>query len=248
MKERFGGIVRLYGIAGFEKLQKSHVAIVGVGGVGCWAAEMLARSGVGKLTLIDADELCVTNINRQIHALDSTVSKSKVLTMAERIKDINPDCEVIVHESFFMESTADELLAADYDVVLDAIDSVKHKILLFMQCRFKKINLIMAGGAGGKTDPSRIQVADLAKTIRDPLLRRVRKELRKNPTLKVRKKLKVKAIFSNQEIMSPIFDESQQNQKDNRKLDCNTGYGTSPIIISHFGIRAADVVISELLK
>ena len=246
MKERFGGIERLYGKEKFQRLQNAHVAIIGLGGVGCWSAEMLARAGVGKLTLIDADELCVTNINRQIHALDSTVGKSKVLTMAERIKDINPECEVIVHESFFMDSTADELLAPDYDVVLDAIDSVKHKVQLFMQCRQRKITLVTAGGAGGKTDPSRIQVADLNKTIRDPLLRKVRKELRKDPTLKIRKKFKVQAVFSNQEIMAPILDESEHSES--RKLDCNTGYGTSPIIISHFGIRAADVVISELLK
>jgi tRNA A37 threonylcarbamoyladenosine dehydratase len=244
MKERFGGIERLFGVDQLSKLQQSHVAIVGVGGVGCWAAEMLVRSGVGQITLIDADELCVTNINRQIHALDSTVGKSKVQVMANRIKDINPDCQVNCQEQFFMAGTADELLKS-YDYLVDAIDSVKHKVMLLAECLQRNIPLITCGGAGGKTDPGRIQSADLAKTSGDRLLKKVRYELRKHHGLKNRKKFKIQAVFSDENMTLPFCDVGEQKSF---KLDCDSGYGTSPMVISSFGIRAADVVIKELLK
>lgn len=244
MKERFGGIERLFGKEALSQLQGAHVAIVGVGGVGCWAAEMLARSGVGKITLIDADELCVTNINRQIHALDSTVGKSKVQVMAERIKDINSDCKVTCHEQFFMASTADELLI-DYDYLVDAIDSVKHKVLLLAECLQRKIPLVTCGGAGGKTDPARIQTADLAKSSGDRLLKKVRYELRKHHGMKNKKKFKIQAVFTDQQMILPFCEVGE---KQSYKLDCDSGYGTSPMVISSFGIRAADVVIKELLK
>lgn len=245
MKDRFGGIERLYGEAGLQKLQQSHVAIVGVGGVGCWSAEMLARSGVGTITLIDADELCVTNINRQIHAMDSTVGRSKVEVMAERIKDINPECQVIQEQRFFMASSCDELLLPKYDAVIDAIDSVKHKVLLLAECLKRQTKIITVGGAGGKTDPSRIQVADLAKSQGDRLLKKVRYELRKHHGLKNKKKFKIPAVFSDQQMILPFCDVDELQ---NRKLDCNTGYGTSPTVISGFGIRTADVVTESLIK
>ncbi|TDR20578.1 tRNA threonylcarbamoyladenosine dehydratase [Marinicella litoralis] len=244
MKARFGGIERLYGVAQLSRLQNSHVAIVGVGGVGCWSAEMLARAGVGKITLIDADELCVTNINRQIHALDSTVGQSKVQVMADRIKDINPDCQVTCHETFFMAKNADELLL-EYDYLIDAIDSINHKVLLLVECRRRKIPVVTCGGAGGKTNLSRIQTADLTKTRGDRLLRKVRKEMRNNHGMKKTKKFKIQAVFLDQEMLLPGSDD---NQPTSRKLDCDSGYGTSPMVISSMGIRAADVVISQLLK
>lgn len=245
MKERFGGIERLYGEAGFEQLQKAHVAIVGIGGVGCWSAEMLARAGVGHITLIDADELCVTNINRQIHAMDSTVGRSKVEVMAERIKDINPDCQVIQEQRFFMSSTCEDLLSSQFDAVIDAIDSVKHKVLLLAECLKRKTHVVTVGGAGGKTDPSRIQEADLAKSQGDRLLKKVRYELRKYHGLKNKKKFKIPAVFSDQPMILPFCDVDELQS---RKLDCNTGYGTSPTVISSFGIRAADRVIAQLVK
>jgi tRNA A37 threonylcarbamoyladenosine dehydratase len=244
MKARFGGIERLLGEEALAQLQQSHVAIVGVGGVGCWAAEMLARSGVGKITLIDADELCVTNINRQIHALDSTVGKSKVQVMAKRINDINPVCKVICHEQFFMASTANELLL-DYDYLIDAIDSVKHKVLLLAECLKRRIPVVTCGGAGGKTDPSSIQSTDLAKTNGDRLLKKVRYELRKHHGLKGKKKFKIQAVFSDQAMILPFCEVED---KQSFKLDCDSGYGTSPMVISSFGILAADVVVKQLSK
>lgn len=244
MKERFGGIERLFGAQQLTQLQNSHVAIVGVGGVGCWSAEMLARSGVGEITLIDADELCVTNINRQIHAMDSTVGQSKIQVMANRIQDINPACVVHCHESFFMESTADQLLV-NYDYLIDAIDSIKHKVMLLAECLQRDISVLTCGGAGGKTDPARIQHADLAKSHGDRLLKKVRSEFRKHHGLKNNKKFNITAVFSDQEMRLPFCDIED---KKSFKLDCDTGYGTSPVVISTFGIRAADVVIKQLIK
>jgi len=244
MKARFGGIERLFGEAEAAQLTGAHVAIVGVGGVGCWAAEMLARSGVGELTLIDADELCVTNINRQIHAMDSTVGQSKVQVMARRIKDINPDCQVNATESFFMASNVDELLVG-YDYLIDAIDSVKHKVLLLAECLKKNIPVVTCGGAGGKTNPAAIQTADLVKTSGDRLLKKVRYELRKHHGLKNQKKFKIPAVYSDQEMILPFCDVDTETS---RKLDCDSGYGTSPMVISSFGIIAADVVVKELIQ
>ncbi len=245
MKARFGGIERLFGVDELIQLSQAHVAIVGVGGVGCWAAEMLARAGVGAITLIDADELCVTNINRQIHALDSTVGQAKVVTMAQRIKDINPDCEVRCHEAFFMSNNADQLISNNCDFLIDAIDSVKHKVLLLAECLQRKIPVVAVGGAGGKTDPSRIQNKDLAQTSGDRLLKKVRYELRKQHGLKGKKKFNIQAVFSDQEMKLPFCDVGEVQSY---KLDCDSGYGTSPVVISSFGIRAADVVIKELIN
>ncbi|WP_223787275.1 tRNA threonylcarbamoyladenosine dehydratase [Marinicella meishanensis] len=244
MKDRFGGIERLFGVTQLAQLQQAHVAIVGLGGVGCWAAEMLARSGVGHLTLIDADELCVTNINRQIHALDSTVGQSKVQTMARRIADINPACQVTAHEAFFMASNADELLLT-FDYLIDAIDSVKHKVLLLTGCRQRGIPVVTCGGAGGKTDPSRILTGDLAQSSGDRLLKKVRYELRKHHGLKQRKKFNIQAVYSDQNMVLPFCETDDPTSL---KLDCDSGYGTSPMVISSFGIRAADVVLKELIQ
>ena len=244
MKARFGGIERLFGEAEAAQLSDAHVAIVGVGGVGCWAAEMLARSGVSEITLIDADELCVTNINRQIHAMDSTVGQSKVQVMARRIKDINPDCQVNAIEAFFMASNADELLVG-YDYLIDAIDSVKHKVLLLAECLNRNIPVVTCGGAGGKTHPGAIQTADLAKTSGDRLLKKVRYELRKHHGLKNKKKFKIPAVYSDQAMILPYCEVEPETS---RKLDCDSGYGTSPMVISSFGIMAADVVIKTLVS
>ncbi len=245
MKDRFGGIERLYGEGGLIKLQSSHVAIVGVGGVGCWATEMLARAGIGKLTLIDADELCVTNINRQIHAMDSTIGQPKVEVMAQRILDINSSCQVDLQQRFFIDSTRDELLSSCYDVVIDAIDSVKYKVLLLTECLKREIAIVTVGGAGGKTDPAKIQVADLAQSRGDRLLKKVRYELRKHDVLRHKNKFKIPAVFSDQAMVHPFCDVDQLQS---RKLDCNTGYGTSPTVISAFGIRAADLALKMLLN
>jgi len=243
MKERFGGIERLFGTDGAQQLGQAHVAIVGIGGVGCWAAEMLARCGVGILTLIDADELCVTNINRQIHALDSTVGQSKVQVMAKRIADINPDCQVFQQDTFYLGKNAEDLLDDGFDYLIDAIDSVKHKVDLLAQCLERKIPVLTCGGAGGKTDPSRIQAADLAKTSGDRLLKKIRYELRKHHGLGTGKKFNIRAVYSDQQMILPFCETGEQQSF---RLDCDSGYGTSPMVISSFSIRAADEVVQAL--
>src|SRR6516225_5042178 len=139
---RFGGIARLYGQGGLLKLRAAHVCVVGIGGVGTWAAEALARSGIGAITLVDLDEVCVTNINRQLHALTETVGRSKVEVMAERIRAINPECKILAEQKFFNEQTAEELLASKFDFVLDAIDSVSNKVLLLAKCREKNLPVV----------------------------------------------------------------------------------------------------------
>lgn len=245
MKERFGGIERLYTAAGFERLQNAHVAIIGVGGVGCWAAEMLARSGVGEITLVDADDICVTNINRQIHALNSSVGRPKVTVMAERIKDINPDCEVHAIEKFYMDSTAEELLSNNYSYIIDAIDSVKHKVALLAACKQRQIPVITTGGAGGKSNPGQLKQTDLAETQGDRLLKKVRHELRRHCDFKGLKKFGIQAVFSDEEMRLPF---SKTEDKKSHRLDCDTGYGTSPAVISSFGIMAADAVIKDLMR
>ncbi|MCF6300680.1 MAG: tRNA threonylcarbamoyladenosine dehydratase [Proteobacteria bacterium] len=244
MKSRFGGIERLYGQVGANKIEQAHVAIVGVGGVGCWSAEILARSGVGTISLIDADELCLTNINRQIHALDSTIGQGKTKVMAARIKDINPDCKVRQINAFFMESNKEVILSANFDHMIDAIDSVKHKVLLLSECLKRKIPVITVGGAGGKTDPARIQSADLAKTYGDRLIKKVRQQLRKDYGFSTSKKMGITAVFSDEEMLMPACGTSSKSLK----LDCDTGYGTSPAVISIFGIRAAELAIQQLTK
>jgi len=244
MKERFAGIERLYGEVGLARLQQAHVAITGVGGVGCWAAEILARSGIGELTLIDADDICVTNINRQIHALNSTVGQFKVSAMKARILDINPQCIVHERQQFFMKSTAADILSIEYDYVIDAIDSVKHKILLLAMCRERGIQVVTTGGAGGKKRTNNLQVADLGETRGDRLLKKVRYELRRHYGFRELKKFGIKAIYSDEQMVLPFCETTEQQS---HRLDCDSGYGTSPAVISGFGIMAADLVIQALV-
>src|SRR5688572_28200628 len=167
--QRFSGIARLYGTDGAARLRSAHVAVIGVGGVGSWAVEALARSGVAALTLIDLDEVCVSNINRQLPALTSEVGKSKVLVLKQRLQGINHNCIVTAVEEFFTAASAEHLLATPYDYVVDAIDSLANKCLLIARCRDKNIPVITVGGAGGRRDPTAIKIDDLAFASHDPL-------------------------------------------------------------------------------
>lgn len=167
--QRFGGTRRLYGYNEVDILRAAHVCVIGIGGVGSWAVEALARTGIGELTLIDMDDVCVTNINRQIHAMTGTIGKSKIEVMAERVKLINPECKVNLVDDFITPDNQHLYLNKSFDYVLDAIDSLKAKASLLAYCRSNKIKVITVGGAGGQTDPTQITVADLTKTIQDPL-------------------------------------------------------------------------------
>ena len=175
---RFGGILRLYGRNGQERLRQAHVCVVGIGGVGSWAVEALARSGVGELTLVDLDDVCISNVNRQLHAITGEFGKPKVEVMAARVKLINPDCIVHAEQVLFTASTAEKLLAKNYDCVLDAIDQTPMKALLIASCRDRKLPIVTTGGAGGRRDPTAIRVEDLARSTHDGLLSATRKLLR----------------------------------------------------------------------
>jgi tRNA A37 threonylcarbamoyladenosine dehydratase len=248
--DRFGGVARLHGSDGFTKLQKAHVCIIGVGGVGSWVAESLARSGVGQITLIDADDVCATNINRQVHALSQTIGHEKVSAMAERVKSINPECQVNTEVTFFLESTAEKLLTTKYDFVVDAIDSIKHKSLLIALCKQKDISMITIGGAGGKVNIADIQVCDLGRSYDDRLLCKLRKELRKKygfPRFK-NKKFHVPCVFSPEMPQLPWCEVDDKDQQTSLKLDCNNGFGTDMTVVSIFGITAAHYVIQQIVN
>ena len=252
-KQRFGGVTRLHGDDAFKKLTKAHVCVIGVGGVGSWVCEILARNGIGEITLVDADDICVTNINRQIHALSSTIGQEKVSAMSDRIKNINPDCIIHKKTTFFLQSTAEELLEPNYDFVVDAIDSIKHKSLLIALCKEKDIPMITIGGAGGKINIADIQVCDLGRSYDDRLLCKLRKELRNKygfPRFK-NKKFHVQCVFSPEMPKLPwcdIKDKDNQDEQTSLKLDCNNGFGTDAAVVSVFGITAAHYVIGQLIN
>ncbi|MGL5322329.1 MAG: tRNA cyclic N6-threonylcarbamoyladenosine(37) synthase TcdA, partial [Aeromonas veronii] len=203
--QRFGGIARLYGQNALRSFSQAKVCVVGIGGVGSWAAEALARAGINQITLIDMDDICITNTNRQIHSMQGTVGRLKTEVMAERIRAINPDCEVIEVDDFVTADNLAEHIKREFDYVVDAIDSVKAKVALIAFCKRNKIPVIVAGGAGGQMDPTQITVADLAKTIQDPLAAKVRSDLRrlhnfsKNPA----RKFGVECVFSTEQLSYP---------------------------------------------
>ena len=246
-EQRFGGIGRLYTPEGLAKLRQSHICVIGIGGVGSWAVEALARSGIGKITMIDMDDICVTNINRQIHALTSTVATLKTEAMKTRIAEINPECQVEIIDDFISPDNLADYLNRGYDYVIDAIDSVKTKAALIAYCKRNKIRLITTGGAGGQTDPSQIQIADLSKTIQDPLASKVRALLRKeyhfsqNP----KRKFGVDCVFSTQPLIFPKMGEGCEISA---TMNCANGFGAVTIVTATFAFFAVGRVIDKLLQ
>ena len=246
-EQRFGGIGRLYTPEGLAKLRQSHICVIGIGGVGSWAVEALARSGIGKITMIDMDDICVTNINRQIHALTSTVATLKTEAMKTRIAEINPECQVEIIDDFISPDNLADYLNRGYDYVIDAIDSVKTKAALIAYCKRNKIRLITTGGAGGQTDPSQIQIADLSKTIQDPLASKVRALLRKeyhfsqNP----KRKFGVDCVFSTQPLIFPKMGEGCEISA---TMNCANGCGAVTIVTATFAFFAVGRVIDKLLQ
>ena len=172
-EQRFGGVARLFGREGFTRLGTAHVAVIGVGGVGSWAVEGLARSGVGAITMIDLDDVCVTNVNRQLPALDGTIGRPKVAVLAERVRLINPSCRVEAVTEFFTDETATRLMAPRFDVVIDAVDLMSHKARIIAAARDAGAKCVTVGSAGGRRDPGRIQTGDLGEAENDELIRQV---------------------------------------------------------------------------
>ncbi|MFT7623304.1 MAG: tRNA A37 threonylcarbamoyladenosine dehydratase [Myxococcota bacterium] len=249
---RFEGMVRLVGRRGAEALQSAHVCVIGLGGVGSWTVEALARSGVGALTLVDLDEICVTNANRQLHTLSSTVGQLKADVMAERVQQINPECHVRTIPDFYTHETADEVLDTNYDYVVDAIDVPPLKALLVAQCRDRGMPVVVVGGAGGRVDPSKIVTGDLNMSRNDGLLRRVRKALRKDHGFKrTKNRWRVPAIFSDEPPVFPTGDGGIADRptpgRDPIRLDCATGYGAGTFVTGSFGFAAAAVVVQAIV-
>ncbi len=252
-EHRFGGLFRLYGTPAMEALRRAHVLVVGVGGVGSWVAEALARSGIGHLTLVDWDDICFSNTNRQIHAMTGTAGRAKVDILAERIRLINPGCQVNAIREFYTEKNADALVTADLSYVVDAIDRKGAKIHLITHCRQLGVPVIVSGGAGGRVDPSQIRTADLRDSYNDPLLAQIRKQLRRNLDMhgQHKKKFQIPCVFSAEEIRYPHPDGGiclQKPEAENgpRQLDCNFGFGSATFVTGSFGFAMAARVVNDL--
>ncbi len=265
---RFAGVARLYGESGLQAFEKAHVLVAGLGGVGSWAVEALARSGIGELTLMDFDHIAVSNVNRQLHAVEDNFGKSKSEAMAERVRQINPLIKLNVIDEFLTPENLDAHLRTNaenpYFVVLDATDDVKMKIALVAYCEGRDelgrarvaqqkeqeitkqsakksltISLIICGGAGGKLDPSRIKAADLAKTTQDPVLSKIRYSLRKEYGFGSDPKKKLG--------VTAIYSDEPRQGVASGGLSC-AGYGSAVTVTATFGFVAAAEVLKLLQK
>ena len=252
-EQRFGGIARLYGRDGLARLAAAHVAVVGIGGVGSWTAEALARSGVGEISLFDLDDVCVSNTNRQIHALQGAIGQSKVEVMAERIRAINPACVVHAVADFVTRETMAQYITVQLDCVVDCIDSVNAKAALIAWCKRRKIQIITTGGAGGQIDPLLIQVGDLNKTVNDPLASSVRSALRRDYGFSRTpgRHYSVPCVYSREQLRYPKPDGSICLEKkfvgDGVKLDCAGGFGAVMMVTATFGMVAAAKAVDKLV-
>lgn len=244
---RFTGITRLYGDRAVQRLTQARVLVAGVGGVGSWTVEALARSGVGTLILVDLDHVTESNINRQIHALDSTVGAAKVQVMAKRAREINPEIQISIIEDFITEENASQLIQGA-DVVVDAVDHVLAKVGMVVACREAGIPLILSGAAGGKKDPGCVRLDDVAKTEHDALLAKLRKRLRASHGFP--KNLKVPfgipAVYCQESALLPSTTVSEAEDGP-QGLSCS-GYGSSVAVTATMGLRAAAWVLNHLSR
>lgn len=254
-EHRFGGLFRLYGKTAVETLRKAHILIVGVGGVGSWVGEALARSGIGQITLVDWDDICFSNTNRQIHAMTGTAGRAKVDILAERIQLINPECNVTAIREFYTDKNADELITPDLSYVVDAIDRKNAKIHLITQCRTIGVPVIVCGGAGGRIDPSQIRTTDLRDSYNDPLLAAIRKQLRRNLGMhnQHKKKFQIPCVFSAEPIRYPHPDGGICMEKPSagdgpKQLDCQFGFGSATFLTGSFGFAMAAKVVNDLVE
>lgn len=259
LHRRFDRMGRLVGDEMMKKLHRSHVMVIGLGGVGSWAAESLARSAVGRLTIIDHDEICITNANRQLHALQGLVGHKKAQVMAERLRKINPQAQIDSLALFYNQETAEQILALEPDYIVDAIDNITAKTHLLNLCKTLGLKVITSGGASGKMDPTRIKIVDLAKTQIDPLSHAVRKVLRQNYNFPKGngQTFEIPCVFSDEPTMEPVelkYDHGQgfkcvcpQGEADPHGcLHRSVIYGTASFVTGAFGLAMASWVIRDI--
>jgi tRNA A37 threonylcarbamoyladenosine dehydratase len=260
-QHRFGGIARLVGRAGLARLRAAHVCVVGVGGVGSWTVEGLARSGVGALTLVDLDDVCVTNVNRQLPALDGTVGRTKVSVLAERVRLINPECRVTAVEEFFTGVSAERLLVEKFSYVVDAIDKMSNKALLIGEASKRGMPVVTVGAAGGKRDATQVRAGDLGEAFADELLRQVRKKLRRDHGFahgeqKGKMHWGVRCVWSSEAPIYPWADGTCSLEREpvdgetagaNLAMDCASGFGAAVFVTGAFGLVAAQEVVRGIV-
>lgn len=248
MSTQFEGIINLYGKEAFKVFQKSHVLVVGLGGVGSWCAESLVRSGIGSISLLDMDEICVSNINRQVHALHSTVGRSKTDALEERLKDINPDINISSIFDFFSSSTQDLIEENHFDFIIDAIDSVTPKALLLAKAKELGIPIIATGATGARIDPTLITINDLNKSINDKLLKQVKRKLRRDYQFSkfTKKPFHIPTVFSKEIPLDQ--DLSTHKLKSGKKINCQSGLGSASFVTSSFAMTAVSYVLNQLAQ
>ena len=249
-QRRFGGLARLYGQAGAMSIARARVVVVGLGGVGSWAAEALARSGVARLTLIDLDHIAESNINRQVHALEATLGQAKVLAMRERIAQIHPQCRVDAVEAFVEEGNWPALVDLGPDesaslVVIDACDQVRAKVAMAAWALATGVPFISIGAAGGKRHAHRVDITDLAEVTHDPLLAQVRYQLRKHHQASRQKKIGLTCVFSREAVLQPKQLCDSDSGVSDGSLNCH-GYGSVVSVTSTFGACAAGWALDQL--
>lgn len=250
---RFSGLGRLYGHPALDRLHAAHIAVVGLGGVGSWTVEALARSGIGALTLIDLDDVCVTNVNRQLPATEGNIGRPKVDVLAERVRVINPACRVAARAEFFTPATAARLLASDYRIVVDAIDGTTGKAALIAACVRHGCRCVTVGGAGGKRDGTQVRANDLAEAWGDQLLRLVRQKLRRDHGFPpgAGHRYGVRCVFSPERPAYPWSNgtcAAEPERGSNLKLDCASGFGTAVFVTAAFGLAAAQEAVRIVVE
>ena len=249
----YSALERLYGAQGAKQIRSSHVMVIGIGGVGSWSAEALARSGVGKITLVDLDHISLSNINRQIHALGSTLGQAKVQAMANRVADINPTCRVICHDAFVEAHNVQDVIDADADLIIDCIDQVHAKIAMILICQKRQQDLLVCGAAGGKTDALSLRQGDLRDATHDALLARIRHILRKQHGFaraqpKRTPKMGVETFWFDQPTITPeAWSAGLETPEFGAALAC-AGYGSAVTVTATLGFVVAGRAIERLLK
>ena len=251
--DRFGGMARLVGTVGLAKLRNAHVCVIGVGGVGSWTVEALVRSGIGALTMIDLDDVCITNVNRQLPAMDGTIGHPKTAVLAARMRLIHPDCRLMEVPDFVTENNLGRLLAGPFDCVIDAVDRTGIKTAIIAHCFRANMPVITVGGAGGRRDATAIRAGDLALSQGDLLLRGVRKRLRRDHAFPKGEftQFGIPCIYSAEAQVFPWADgtcRSEAEADSTLRLDCAGGFGAAGFVTGAFGFAAAGEAVRVITQ